>query len=219
MGIIAEVKRASPSRGAINATLDAAGQARAYERGGAVAISVLTEPTRFGGSNEDLASVRAAVGLPVLKKDFHVAVIQLFEARALGASAALVIARAIPPDRLAEMLAAGREIGLEILVEVRNLAELDLALSFDAELIGINNRDLETLAVDPSTSGRVIPLVPRSALAVAESGIETRADVERAAEAGADAVLVGAALSASPDPEAAVRVLVGVPRSADARQD
>jgi indole-3-glycerol phosphate synthase len=219
VGIIAEVKRASPSRGTINAKLSAADQARAYERGGAVAISVLTEPTRFAGSNEDLFGVRSAVRLPVLKKDFHVAVIQLVEARALGASAALVIARAVPPDRLAEMLTAGREIGLEILVEVRNRAELDLALSLEADLIGINNRDLETLAVDPSTSDRVIPLVPRSALAIAESGIETRADVERAAAAGADAVLVGAALSASPDPGKALRVLVGVSRSADARQD
>jgi len=219
VGIIAEVKRASPSRGTINAKLSAADQARAYERGGAIAISVLTEPVRFGGSNEDLAAVGSAVRLPVLKKDFHVAVIQLLEARALGASAALVIARAIPPDRLAEMLTAGREIGLEILVEVRSRAELDLALSLGADLIGVNNRDLETLAVDPSTSVRVIPLVPRSSLAIAESGIETRADVERAAAAGADAVLVGAALSASPDPEAAVRELVGVSRSVDARQD
>jgi indole-3-glycerol phosphate synthase len=219
VGIIAEVKRASPSRGTINAKLSAVDQARAYERGGAVAISVLTEPTRFGGSNEDLAAVGSTVRVPVLKKDFHVALIQLVEARALGASAALVIARAIPPDRLAEMLAAGREIGLEILVEVRNRAELDLALSLEANLIGINNRDLETLAVDPSTSERIIPLVPRSLLAIAESGIETRADVERAAAAGADAVLVGATLSASRDPEKALRILVGVSRSPDARKD
>jgi indole-3-glycerol phosphate synthase len=219
VGVIAEMKRASPSRGSINAKLNALDQAKAYERGGAVAISVLTEPTRFGGSNEDLAEVSRAVKLPILKKDFHVAVIQLFEARALGASAALVIARAIAPDRLAEMLAAGRNIGLEILVEVRNAAELGLALSLDAELIGINNRDLETLAVDPSTASRVIPMVPRPLRAIAESGIESRADVERAARSGADAVLVGAALSAAADPEAAVHALVGVPRSSDARED
>jgi indole-3-glycerol phosphate synthase len=219
VGIIAEVKRASPSRGTINADLSATDQARAYERGGAVAISVLTEPTRFGGSNEDLVAVRDAVKLPVLKKDFHVAVIQLVEARALGASAALVIARAIRPDRLAEMLSAARDMGLELLVEVRDAAELDLALSLEAELIGVNSRDLETLALDHSTAGRVIPLIPRSLRAIAESGIETRADVEHAATMGADAVLVGAALSASSDPEAAVRALVGVSRSVDARQD
>jgi indole-3-glycerol phosphate synthase len=218
LGIIAEVKRASPSRGTINANLTATDQARAYERGGAVAISVLTEPTRFGGSNEDLVAVRDAVKLPVLKKDFHVAVIQLVEARALGASAALVIARAIRPDRLAEMLTAGRDIGLELLVEVRDPAELDLALSLEAELIGVNSRDLETLVVDRSTAGRVIPLIPRSLRAIAESGIETRADVEQAGAVGADAVLVGAALSASSDPEAAVRALVGVSRSVDARE-
>jgi indole-3-glycerol phosphate synthase len=219
VGIIAEVKRASPSRGPINADLNAADQARAYQRGGAVAISVLTEPTRFGGSNEDLIAVRAAVDLPVVKKDFHVAVIQLIEARALGASAALVIARAVPQDRLVEMVGAARDIGLEILIEVRDSFELDLALSLDAELIGVNNRDLETLAVDSSTADRFIPLVPLRSRAIVESGIATRADVERAAAKGADAVLVGAAVSESPDPEAAVRSLVGVPRSVDARQN
>ena len=219
VGIIAELKRASPSRGAINLSLSAFEQARAYEQGGAVGISVLTEPSRFGGSNDDLVTVCAAVDIPILKKDFHVEPVQLLEARAVGSSAALVIARAVPPRRLAELLQVGGEIGLEILVEVRDAVELELALSLGADLIGVNNRDLETLAVDLSTTDRVIPLVPRSCVAVAESGIATRADVERAAANGADAVLVGAALSVSSEPEAAVRSLTGVARAADARQN
>lgn len=219
VGIIAELKRASPSRGAINMSLSASELALAYERGGAVAISVLTEPSRFGGNNDDLVTVRSVVDIPILKKDFHVEPVQLLEARALGSSAALVIARAVPPRRLAELLGVGREIGLEILVEVRDVIELDLALSLGAELIGVNNRNLETLAVDLSTTDRVVPLVPRWCTAVAESGIETRADVERAAANGADAVLVGAALSGAIEPEAALRSLTGVSRAASARKN
>ena len=219
MGIIAEVKRASPSRGVINKELNAADQARAYERGGAVAISVLTEPTRFGGHNDDLVAVREAVAIPVLKKDFHVEAVQLFEARALGSSAALVIARAVSPAKLAELIRVGRDIELEILVEVRDEAELELALAFGAGLIGVNNRNLETLAVDRSTIDRVVPLIPRSCRAVAESGFETRADVERAAVGGADAVLIGSVLSESVEAEALVRSLAGVPRLLDARQN
>ena len=219
VGVIAEVKRASPSRGAINRDLNAAEQARAYERGGAVAVSVLTEPSRFGGNNDDLVAVRAAVRIPILKKDFHVDRVQLLEARALGSSAALVIARAVPPSRLAELLLVGRDIDLEILVEVRDESELERALSYGAELIGVNNRNLETLAVDSSTIDRVVPLIPRSCRAVAESGLETRADVDRAAATGADAVLIGSALSSSADPEAAVRSLTSVPRVTDARQN
>ncbi len=219
VGIIAELKRSSPSRGVIDAGLDASKQVRAYERGGAVAVSILTEPTRFGGSNQDLVSARSATGLPILKKDFHVSVVQLLEARALGASAALVIVRAVPPDRLREMLAAARDIALELLIEVRDEVELDLAVSLGAELIGVNNRNLETLAVDSSTGARVIPLVPTSCAAISESGIEKRSDVERVARSGADAVLIGASLSGSPDPESTVRSLTGVPRTAGARKN
>jgi len=219
IGIIGEVKRASPSRGVINANLNAADQARAYERGGAIAISVLTEPSRFAGNNADLVAVRSAVGIPVLRKDFHVDRVQLFEARTLGSSAALVIARAVSPSRLAELLLVGRDIGLEILVEVRDESELERALSCGADMIGVNNRNLESLAVDRSTIDRVVPLIPRSCRAVAESGFETRADVERAAAKGADAILIGSALSASSEPEAAVRSLTAVPRVPDARED
>jgi indole-3-glycerol phosphate synthase len=216
--VIAEVKRSSPSKGAINIGMDVEQQLRAYEAGGAAAISILTEPKRFGGSNDDLTLARESVELPVLKKDFHVAVVQILEARALGASAALVIARAVAPDRLKELVQAGREVGIEILVEVRDERELDLALTLDAKLIGVNNRNLETLQIDPETSTRLLPLIPRSVIAVAESGVRATADVARAASAGADAVLVGSELSKSSDPENAVRALIDVPRMVDARQ-
>lgn len=217
VGIIAEVKRSSPSQGVIKPDLNAGVQALLYERGGAAAISVLTEPTRFEGSTRDLEVVRSAVGIPVLKKDFHVDRIQLLEAKALGSSAALVIVRAVPPVRLGALLAAGREVDLEILVEVRDERELDLALSLGAEIIGVNNRDLETLVIDAATVERVLPLIPRSCCAIAESGFENRADVERAGASGADGILIGSLLSRSADPEGAVRSLSGVTRMPDAR--
>ena len=218
VGIIAEVKRSSPSKGVINSTMAVDLQATAYEQGGAAAISILTEPTRFGGSNEDLRQARTATRLPLLKKDFHVEVSQIFEAKTLGASAALVIVRAVHPARLRELLQAGREAGIEILVEVRTETELDLALAYDAQLIGVNNRNLETLEIDPETSARLIPLIPAGRVAIAESGIKSAADVKRLAALGADAVLVGSNLSASRDPKDAVVALTGIPRNADARK-
>src|SRR5262249_33561054 len=150
--VIAEVKRRSPTKGWINPDLGAAGQARAYAIGGAAAISVLTEPAHFGGTNEDLQAVRAAVQVSVLKQDFHVHPIQLAEARALGASAALLIARALSPDELTRMSDAARELRLEVLVEVRDEDELQRALDAGATVVGINNRNLETLVIDPATS-------------------------------------------------------------------
>ncbi len=218
VGVIAEVKRSSPSRGAINPGLDLAGQVIAYQAGGAAAISVLTEPTRFGGSTDDLVLARKSVALPLLKKDFHVDVSQIFEARALGASAALVIARAVPPGRLKELMTAGADVGLEILVEVRDERELDLALSLNASLIGVNNRNLETLEIDSGTSLRILPLIPRGVVAIAESGVKSAADVKRVADAGADAVLVGSELSSARDPEAVARSLTGVARTGGARK-
>ena len=216
--VVAEVKRSSPSKGAINPGLDLIRQVLAYESGGAAAISVLTEPTRFGGSNDDLAAARAAVRIPLLKKDFHVAAVQILEARVLGASAALVIARAVSPAGLEELMRAGKDAGVEILVEVRDERELDLALGFGANLIGVNNRNLETLEIDPETSLRLLPLIPRGVIAIAESGIRTAKDVERLGKAGADAVLVGSELSSSSDPEAAVRSLTGIERTKGARK-
>jgi len=216
--VVAEVKRSSPSRGVINRDLDLTKQVAAYEAGGAAAISVLTESTRFGGSNEDLVRARSAVRIPLLKKDFHVETIQILEARSLGASAALVIACAVPPARLRELIAAGNDLDIEILVEVRNERELDLALGFGARVIGVNNRNLETLEIDPDASLRLLPLIPRDTVAVAESGVRSVKDVERLAVAGADAVLVGTELSASSEPEAAVRSLTGIRRIPGARK-
>ena len=217
VSLLAEVKRRSPSKGAIAEGLDAIAQAQAYADGGAAGVSILTEPAHFGGSTEDLLDVRRRVALPVLKKDFHVAPIQLIEARALGASAALLIARAISPDRLAEMMRIGTELGLELLVEVRDEAELERALAGGATMIGVNNRDLETLIIDPETSIRLIPLIPSSIVAIAESGVRARADVERYAEVGADAVLVGSSLSSAADPVAATRALANVTKVSRAR--
>jgi indole-3-glycerol phosphate synthase len=216
--VVAEVKRSSPSRGIINLDLDLEKQVAAYKAGGAAAVSILTEPGRFGGSNGDLSRAREVVELPLLKKDFHVHPVQIFEARALGASAALVIARAVPPSRLEELIAAGNDAGIEILVEVRDERELDLALSLGAQVIGVNNRNLETLEIDPDTSPRILPLVPSDVVAIAESGVRSIQDVERLARAGADAVLVGTVLSASSDPEAAVRSFTGVKRTPGARK-
>ncbi len=212
VAVIAEVKRRSPSKGAIAARLDAVEQAQAYEAGGAAAVSVLTEPEHFGGSNEDLIDVRAAVKIPALKKDFHVSVIQLVEARRLGASAALLIARALSPDRLKEMIIQGRTLGLELLVEIRDEYELERALHAGASMIGVNNRNLETLEIDPHTAERIIPKIPPGVIAVAESGVKSREDVKRYAACGADAVLIGSVLSASADPTAATADLSGVAR-------
>ena len=208
--VIAEIKRRSPSRGAINPTMDAATRARRYVEGGASALSVLTEPTEFGGSTDDLIAVCGAVAVPLLRKDFHVAPVQLAEARALGASAALLIVRALAPDELPALVRTARELGLETLVEVRDERELDRALDAGARIIGVNSRDLETLEVDARTPDLLLPRIPPDVVAVHESGVKTRADVERAASAGADAVLVGSALSSAPDGVHAVRLLTGV---------
>jgi indole-3-glycerol phosphate synthase len=219
VAVIAEIKRSSPSKGAINTGMELEKQVSAYQRGGAAAISILTEPTRFGGSNQDLIAARMVVAeLPLLKKDFHVEPVQLLEAKSIGASAALVIVRAVPPAKLRELVGTAESIGLEIVVEVRDERELDLALSSGAKIVGINNRNLETLEIDPDTSPRLLPLVPSDVIAIAESGLASVTDVQRVAAAGADAVLVGSELSGSRDPESAVRSLVGVPRLGDARK-
>jgi len=216
VALIAEVKRRSPSKGSIAPGLDAVTQARAYVAGGASAISVLTEPAHFAGSLADLEAVRAAVPVPALKKDFHVRPIQLIEARAAGASAALLIARALDPERLREMMDTGRDLGLELLIEIRDEAELDRALEGGATMIGVNNRDLESLVIDPATAERLVPRIPPGIVGIAESGVKSRADVERYARAGADAVLVGSSISAAADPTAATRSLADVPRIARA---
>jgi indole-3-glycerol phosphate synthase len=213
VSIIAEVKRRSPSKGWIQPGMDAAKQARAYAAAGATAISVLTEPDHFAGSIDDLISVRRAVDVPVLKKDFHVDAVQLLEAKAIGASAALLIVRALGPSGLADLSSTARALSLEILVEIRDELELEIALECGAKIIGINNRNLETLEIDPATSMRLLHRIPPEVLAVGESGVSSRADVERLAEAGADAILVGSSVSSAADPGSAVQSLTGVPRA------
>lgn len=212
MKVIAEVKRRSPSRGEINAELDPASRAREYQRGGAAAISVLTEPSHFAGSEEDLVHVRAVVDVPLLRKDFIIDETQIIEARAWGASAVLLIARALPETDLRALAQAARDWEVEPLIEVRSREELDAALRAQARVVGVNSRNLETLEVDARAVDRLLPLVPQEIIAVAESGMQSVADVERAAEAGADAVLIGSSLSSSATAESAVRALTGVQR-------
>lgn len=194
---IAEVKRASPSRGDIGAIADPAALAAQYQAGGAAAISVLTEPAHFKGSLDDLRAVRANVSLPVLRKDFLVDPWQAWEARAAGADAALLIAAALPGERLREMASALAEAGLEALLEVHDEAELETALESGAPIVGVNARSLRTLEVDLAVSERLGARIPRGVTGVAESGIKTKADVDRLAKAGFRAFLVGEALVAS----------------------
>ncbi|MFN9424437.1 indole-3-glycerol phosphate synthase TrpC, partial [Gemmatimonas sp.] len=204
-------------KGAIAPGLDARVQAAAYVAGGAAAISVLTEPTRFGGDLADLRAVSHAVPVPVIRKDFLVHPVQLWEARAAGASAALLIVRSLSPDALPRLMDAAAAAGLATLVEVRTLGELDRALAAGASVIGVNNRDLETLVIDPATAPTLVPCIPAECIAVAESGLRTPGDLAPAAAAGADAVLVGSAISAAADPAAEVRALAGVARAHSAR--
>jgi len=212
--VISEIKRASPSKGDIAPGLDAVTQAKLYAAGGAAAISVLTEPQKFGGSLADLRAVTAAVPTPALRKDFIVHAVQLWQARVNGASAALLIARALSPSELEMLFHAAAEAELETLIEVRDEAELERALAVGARVIGVNNRNLETLDIDVSNAPRLIAQIPAHIIAVAESGMQTVTDVAAPARAGADAILVGSAISAAANPEAAVRALASVPRVA-----
>jgi indole-3-glycerol phosphate synthase len=206
--LIAEVKRRSPSRGDIRADLDPAALAAAYAAGGAAAVSVLTEPRHFAGSPEDLLAVRAAVALPVLRKDFVTIPYQVWEARAWGADAVLLIVAALEPAALRALLAEADAAGLDALVEVHTVAEAAAAAAAGAALVGVNARDLATLEVDPGRFAAVRGALPGGAVLVAESGIRDRADVEAAAAAGADAVLVGESLVRAHDPAAAVAGLL-----------
>ncbi len=208
--VIAEVKRRSPSKGELADIPDPAELAAAYARGGAAAISVLTEERRFGGSLDDLRAVRAAVDVPLLRKDFIVTGYQLLEARAAGADLALLIVAALDDDDLRRLHDQARELGLTVLVEVHDEAETERAVALGAELVGVNARNLRTLAVDASTFARLAPLVPDDRVLVAESGITGPDDVAGFVADGARVVLVGEALVRDGDPEAAVRMMTGV---------
>jgi indole-3-glycerol phosphate synthase len=211
VGLIAEVKRRSPSRGDIRPGLDPAALAAAYERGGASCVSVLTEPLHFGGSPDDLRAARAATGLPVLRKDFTTTAYQVWEARAWGADAVLLIVAALAQEQLAALLAETTAAGLDALVEVHSGAEAAVAARAGAELVGVNARDLHTLEVDLGRFAAIRADLPAGSTIVAESGIRDRADVEAVAAAGADAVLVGETLVRAGDPAAAVAGLLGLP--------
>ena len=207
-GLIAEVKRASPSKGAINPGLDPVALARAYQSGGAACLSVLTQRTSFGGSLHDLSAARGACSLPALRKDFLVEPYQLFEARAHGADAVLLIAAALPLEELLALRALAAELRLAVLFEIHEEGELAAARACRPDLLGINARNLKTLEVDPGAFERLAPLARDLAPLVAESGVKTADDVRRLRGLGARAVLVGEALSSAFDPEIATRILV-----------
>jgi indole-3-glycerol phosphate synthase len=215
--LLAEVKRRSPSAGPIRADADAPTIAGWYQSGGAAAVSVLTDERFFGGRLADLVAVRAAVELPVLRKDFIIDALQIFEARAAGADAILLIARILDDTVLAELLGQAGELGMAALVEAHDTEELDRALAVGARLVGVNNRDLATFVTDMELSVRVAPTVASQVTFVAESGIRTPDDVRRLGEVGVDAILVGESLMRQPDPAAAARALVGISKRAAAR--
>ena len=216
VAVIAEMKRRSPSAGWIREGADAADVARGYERAGVAAISVLTDAEWFGGSLDDLRSVRAAVAVPVLRKDFVVDEVQLWQARAAGADAVLLIVRILDDTRLRALLEGARSAGLDALVEVHDEAELERAVRAGATIVGVNNRDLSVFRTDLAVSERLASMIPTDVVMVAESGIGTAADVDRLGAAGVDAVLVGESLMRSADPGAAASALVGRRRKARA---
>lgn len=206
--VIAEVKRSSPSKGALAAIADPAALAQDYEAGGAGVISVLTESRRFGGSLEDLAAVRAAVDIPVLRKDFVVSAYQVWEARAYGADLVLLIVAALEQEALVSLVERVHSLGMTALVEVHDVEEVARAVDAGARVIGVNCRDLKTLEVDRTTFARVAPVIPNGIVKVAESGVRGPHDVLDFARAGAHAVLVGESLVIRGNPRAAVADLV-----------
>ncbi len=210
LNVIAECKRRSPSRGVLRADYDPVALAMAYERAGAAAVSVLTEPTFFDGALDHLAAVRRAVRLPLLRKDFIIDAYQLLEARANGADAVLLIVAALSDDRLAALHAEAQALGLAALVEVHDPAEIERALSAGAEIVGVNSRNLRTLEVDRDAALRATAQIPSHVVAVCESGLRSQEDLLRWRGLGYHAFLVGERLMTSADPEAALRDLVTI---------
>jgi indole-3-glycerol phosphate synthase len=209
--VIAEVKRRSPSKGEIRPDFDPVACGKAYSEAGAAAISVLTDEHFFGGRLDYLGAIRAAADVPLLRKDFLVDAYQVDEARAAGADAILLIVAALEPERLRELQERASALDLDVLVEVHDEAELDVALASGAELVGVNNRDLRTFEVDLATTERLAASIPEDVLLVAESGIHEHGDIVRLERAGAGAVLVGESLMRQPDLGSALRRLRGRP--------
>lgn len=207
LGVIAEVKRRSPSKGDLRPDLDPAEVARAYERGGAACLSVLTDGEFFGGSPEDLAAARAAVSLPVIRKDFTVSAHDVCDARLMGADAVLLIVAALGDRELAHLHLLALQLGLDVLVEVHDADELDRAIDVGATMIGVNQRDLVTFAVDRHRAADLRPLMPGGTVSVAESGVGGPEDAAALRAAGYDAILVGESVVTAGDPEAAVHAL------------
>jgi indole-3-glycerol phosphate synthase len=204
IGVIAEFKRRSPSAGSLHDAPDLEATVLAYERGGAVAASILTEEPNFGGSLEDLRLARRVAELPLLRKDFVIDRYQLLEARAAGADAVLLIVAALTDAELASLSAAAGDLGLDVLVEVHDEGELERAAAHGPEIIGVNNRDLRDFSVDIARTGRLLELMPPGALVVSESGISEPAQLEALERQGVDAVLVGETLMRAEDPAAAL---------------
>jgi indole-3-glycerol phosphate synthase len=209
VNVIAECKRRSPSRGVLRAEYDPVAIAKGYAAAGAAAISVLTEPTFFDGALEHLTAVRSAVDVPLLRKDFIVSEYQLLEARSAGADAALLIVGALSPDTLKTLIARAMELGLDPLVEVHSRGELDVALDAGATIVGVNNRNLRTLAVDLDVSESLIARIPKDVIAISESGITSMADMARFQKLGYRAFLVGERFMTAEDPGGALRALLG----------
>jgi indole-3-glycerol phosphate synthase len=209
VSVIAEVKRSSPSKGALASIGDPAGLAATYEEAGAQVVSVLTEQRRFGGSLADLDAVRKAIDLPILRKDFMVDEYQFYEARAHGADVVLLIVAALSKNQLEDYFHLSTELGMRSLIEVHTNDELERALDISPEIIGVNSRNLKTLEVDARAFAELIPQIPSSIARVAESGISTREDVVFAQECGATAILVGEALVRSESPSVAINQLLG----------
>ncbi len=208
VALIAEVKKASPSAGIIRADFDPSAIAKAYAANGASCLSVLTDEKFFQGNDDHLVAVRQAVTLPIIRKDFVVSEWQIYESRALGADAVLLIVAALTPAQIADYQAVAQELGMAALVEVHTEAEMEVALGANAKLIGINSRNLNTFVTDLGTVERLAAMVPKGVTLVAESGLKTPADVKRVAEAGAKAILVGETLMRSRDIGAATRALL-----------
>ncbi|MCK4178147.1 indole-3-glycerol phosphate synthase TrpC [Aciditerrimonas ferrireducens] len=219
LAVVAEVKRRSPSKGPLAPDLDPADLARHYEAGGASCLSVLTDHEFFGGSPEDLAAARGAVGLPVLRKDFTLGPLDVLDARRMGADAVLLIAAVLGPRQLGPLVALAEQLGMDALVEVHDERELAWALEAGAALVGVNQRDLVSFAVDPERARRLAAAMPAGLVTVAESGIGGPADAGPLAAAGYHAVLVGESLVRASDPQAAVAALASVPRPVPATQE